>query len=54
MLIDLQRMDSFKSDHFCEKKYEHGGRLKVKINILFCGENSWTVALRQLKFCWER
>jgi hypothetical protein len=22
------------------KKYEHGGRLNVKIHILFCGDNS--------------
>jgi hypothetical protein len=33
------------------QKYEHGGRLKVKIHTLFYGENSWTVALRQMKFC---
>jgi hypothetical protein len=23
-----------------EKKYEHGGRLNVKIHSLFCGDNS--------------
>jgi hypothetical protein len=23
------------------KKYEHGGRLNVKIHSLFCGDNSW-------------
>jgi hypothetical protein len=27
------------------KKYEHGGRLSVKIHSLFCGDNSWTVHL---------
>jgi hypothetical protein len=32
------------------KKYEHGGRLNVKIYSLFCGDNSWTVALRQMNF----
>jgi hypothetical protein len=26
------------------------GRLKLKIYILFYGENAWTVALRQIKF----
>jgi hypothetical protein len=33
------------------KKYEHGGRLNVKVNILFYGENSWIVARRQTKIC---
>jgi hypothetical protein len=33
------------------QKYEHGGRLKIKINILFYEDNSWTVALKQCKFC---
>jgi hypothetical protein len=32
------------------KKYEHGGRLNVKIHSLFCGDNSGTVALRQMNF----
>jgi hypothetical protein len=32
------------------KKYEHGGRLNVKIHSLFCGDNSLTVALRQMNF----
>jgi hypothetical protein len=32
------------------KKYEHGGRLNVKIRSSFCGDNSWTVALRQTNF----
>jgi hypothetical protein len=27
------------------QKYEHGGRLIVKIHILFYGDNSWTPAL---------
>jgi hypothetical protein len=33
------------------KKYEHGGRLKFKINILFYGDNSRTAALTQTKCC---
>jgi hypothetical protein len=33
-----------------KKKYEFGGQLKFKIDILFYGDNSWTVALRQTKF----
>jgi hypothetical protein len=32
------------------QKYEHGGQLKIKINILFYGDNSWTVALQQINF----
>jgi hypothetical protein len=32
------------------KKYERGGRLKVKVHILFYGDNSWTVAVGQMKF----
>jgi hypothetical protein len=28
-----------------------GGRLRLKINILFYGENSWTDAQRKTKFC---
>jgi hypothetical protein len=32
-----------------DQKYGHGGRLKVKIHILFYGGNSWTTALRQMK-----
>jgi hypothetical protein len=32
------------------RPYEHGGQLKVKIHILFYGDNSWTVALSQKKF----
>jgi hypothetical protein len=32
------------------KRYEHGGRLNVKIHSLFCGDNSWTVALRPINF----
>jgi hypothetical protein len=28
------------------KKYEHGGRLKVEIHILFYGDKLWTVALK--------
>jgi hypothetical protein len=33
-----------------KQRYEHGGRLKIKIQVLFCGENSLTTALRQMKF----
>jgi hypothetical protein len=32
------------------KKYERGGRFKVKVHILFCGNNSWTVAVSQMKY----
>jgi hypothetical protein len=32
------------------KKYEHDWQLKFKIHILFCGDNSWAVALKQTKF----
>jgi hypothetical protein len=32
------------------KKYEHGGRLNVKIHSLFRGDNSWNAALRQMNF----
>jgi hypothetical protein len=32
------------------KKYERGGQLKFKVQILFCGDNSWTVAVSQMKF----
>jgi hypothetical protein len=32
------------------KKYEHGGRFNFKIHSLFCGDNSRTVALRQINF----
>jgi hypothetical protein len=36
---------------FCQKqKYERGGRLKVKIHILFYGDNSWTVAVNLMRF----
>jgi hypothetical protein len=32
------------------KKYEHGGRFEVKVHILFYGDNSWTVAVSEMKF----
>jgi hypothetical protein len=32
------------------QKYECGGQLKIEIHILFHGDNSWTVALRWMKF----
>jgi hypothetical protein len=32
------------------QKCERGGRLKVKIHVLFYGDNSWNVALREIKF----
>jgi hypothetical protein len=32
------------------KKYERGGQLKFKLHILFCGENSWTVAVSKIRF----
>jgi hypothetical protein len=45
-------MNNVYSEYICEinKKYEHGGRLKFKINILFYGDSSRTAALRQMKF----
>jgi hypothetical protein len=44
MLIDFQRIKSFKEYHFfCEKqKYERGRWLKVKIYVWFYGDNSRT------------
>jgi hypothetical protein len=51
MILDFQRMNNFNKIIFVRnKKYEHGGRLKVKIHILFYRGNSWIVALRQMKF----
>jgi hypothetical protein len=32
------------------KKYERGGRLKVKLDILFYGDNPWIVAVSQMRF----
>jgi hypothetical protein len=32
------------------KNTTHGGSLNVKIHSLFCGDNSRTVALRQMNF----
>jgi hypothetical protein len=32
------------------QKYEHGGQLKVKLHVLFYGNNSQTVALRKRNF----
>jgi hypothetical protein len=32
------------------QNYKHGGRLKIKIRILFYGDKSYTVAFRQTKF----
>jgi hypothetical protein len=45
-LIDLQRMNNFKTIFVKNKKYEHGGLLKVKIHILLCEDKSWTTALK--------
>jgi hypothetical protein len=51
VLIDFQGWTSFNETIFVKnKKYEHGGRFNVKIHSLFCGDNSWTVALRQMNF----
>jgi hypothetical protein len=48
----LRRWTTFYKTTFTRfQKYERGRRLKVKIHILFYGENSWTVTLRQTKFC---
>jgi hypothetical protein len=33
-----------------KEKYERVDRLNVKIRILFCRDNSWTIVLRQIKF----
>jgi hypothetical protein len=32
------------------QKYARGWRFNMKIRILFYGDNSWTVTLRQVKF----
>jgi hypothetical protein len=32
------------------QNHEHGGRLQVKIHVLFYADNSWTVSLRQINF----
>jgi hypothetical protein len=33
-----------------DQKYKHGGRLKDESRIWFYGDNSWTVAVKQMKF----
>jgi hypothetical protein len=33
------------------QKYEHGEWFKIKIHILFCGDNLRSAALRKIKFC---
>jgi hypothetical protein len=44
MLIDNQRMNNFQHNNFCEnQKYESTWLLKVKIDILFYGDNSWNL-----------
>jgi hypothetical protein len=46
VLIDLQRTKNFKTIFVKNKnknKKQRGGRLKVKIHILFYGDNPWTV-----------
>jgi hypothetical protein len=51
MLINLQKMNNFYWDHFCNtKKSEHGGRLKLKINVLLHGDKPRTVTFRLMKF----
>jgi hypothetical protein len=44
---NLQRMDKCVwQDHLCEEpKYEHRGRLEVKIHSMFYGGNSWYVTI---------
>jgi hypothetical protein len=51
MLLDLERRTT-NSRTICAKNQNHecGGRLNVKIHILFHGDNSRTVTLRQTKF----
>jgi hypothetical protein len=48
----LQSANNFQQDRFCEKtqKYECEWCLKIKIHILFYGDISLTIALRQTKF----
>jgi hypothetical protein len=42
---------TFNKTTFVEnQKYENSERWKVKIHILFCGENSWAVAFKRMKF----
>jgi hypothetical protein len=50
VLIDLQSKSNFYWDYLCGEEYERRRQLNVKIHILFCGDNSWTVALKQKKF----
>jgi hypothetical protein len=33
------------------QKYEHGGRFKVNIYVLLYEQCSWSVSIRQMKFC---
>jgi hypothetical protein len=49
MLIDLQSTNNLKDCLTKNRQYD-GERLKFKIHILFYGDNSWTIALRQTKF----
>jgi hypothetical protein len=49
--IDLEGWTTLNKTIFVKnKKYEFGSRLKHKIHILFYGDNSWTITLRQMKF----
>jgi hypothetical protein len=44
------RTTSNKTTFARNQKYKHSRQMNVKLCILFHGENSWTVALRQMKF----
>jgi hypothetical protein len=44
-ILYANKHSKYKEDHFLvkDKKYERGGRLKVKIHILFYEDNSSTI-----------
>jgi hypothetical protein len=51
IMIDLERCDNFKLESFVRKQKVRTWRaLETVILILFHGDNSWSTALRQMKF----
>jgi hypothetical protein len=48
--MDLQRMAAFNKTTFAENKNINVAGFCIKINILFYKDNSWIVAIRQVKF----
>jgi hypothetical protein len=49
--LNLKEWTTFKKTTFARsQKYEYDGRLKFRIHILFDGENSWSIAFRQMTF----